>query len=556
MDLHESIKRSRSKLDNDHDIEDWLTLAHFPDDARVNLTPRGRRFIFQKGIELKSLESVVSRAQWSRYRSNPEMSIPVSSIRLLIANKSELFMSSFTVTTIGNKKNQLPIKLPIKIRNNSIAKLLAILTLAKNVFTTGTFQTDSRAKVDALIETFDSIFDVNLCPEGEIAHNQRGYYVKIPVQICSALVKAFTGEYKASFPSIIRSVAKCKDEQDILEFVTMWLRFSRVYRFKPNQENLFMFRYNDETREIVKLIDLIGVQYETGSIIDGGNFVPVFRIPNIADNETILGSNSIVSRLKGKIQNQEARIEELETIKDDLESKLKVTTQSIHEKLAWSKGMDERLIDDLTEKLVEFERILLQTKRENETLKQILRDGGTLSSDESILLESSDEPTVVNDIAQLRGEVDLLKERLALINQPQPPSKELSYKITQEISMKTDQQPSAEVDIDLRPLVKTFLANPDNWILFILGSNQTLTKEEIRKVLGISVEKSLELQKTLNDYVNKHILKIEMSADGEERYQIDRWQHSDLIGSYTTTLLGNKELVPLKIRQLVRNVLR
>lgn len=556
MDLHESIKRSRSKLDNDHDIEDWLTLAHFPDDTRVNLTPRGRRFIFQKGVELKTLESVVSRAQWSRYRSNPEMSIPVSSIRLLIANKSELFMSSFTVTTIGNKKTQLPIKLPIKIRNNSIAKLLAILTLAKNVFTTGTFQTDSRTKVDALIETFDSIFDVNLCPEGEIAHNQRGYYVKIPVQICSALVKAFTGEYKASFPLIIRSVAKCKDEQDILEFVTMWLRFSRVYRFKPNQENLFMFRYNDETREIVKLIDLIGVQYETGSIIDGGNFVPVFRIPNNADNETILGSSSIVSRLKGKIENQEARIEELETIKDDLESKLKVTTQSIHEKLAWSKGMDERLIDDLTEKLIEFERILLQTKRENERLKQILRDGGTLSSDESILLESSEEPTVANDIATLREEVDLLKERLALINQPQPPSKELSYKVTQEISMKTDQQPSAGIDIDLRPLVKTFLANPDNWILFILGSNQTLTKEEIRKVLGISVDKRVELQKTLNDYVNKHILKIEMSTDGEEFYQIDRWQHSDLIGSYTTTLLGNKELVPLKIRQLVRNVLR
>jgi len=66
----------------------------------------------------------------------------------------------------------------------------------------------------------------------------------------------------------------------------------------------------------------------------------------------------------------------------------------------------------------------------------------------------------------------------------------------------------------------------------------------------------VELQKTLNDYVNKNILKIEMSTDGDELYQIDRWQHSDLIGSYTTTLLGNKELVPLKIRQLVRNVLR
>lgn len=556
MELHESIKLSRSRLDDDYDIEEWLTLAHFPDDTRVNLTPRGRRFIFQKGIVLKSLESVVSRAQWSRYRSDPKMSIPVSTIRLLIANKPELFMTSFTVTSIGNKKIQLPIKLPIKTRNNSITKLLALLTLSKNVFITGTFQTDRRAKVEALLETFDSIFDVNLCPDDKIVQNQRGYYVKIPVQICSALVKGFTGENKASFPTIISSVAKCKDEQDILEFVTMWLRFSRVYRFKGDKENLFMFRYNDETRELVKLLDIIGVQYETGSIIDSGNFVPVYRIPNIADNEEILGTHSIVSRLKGKIQNQEARIKELESIKDDLEDELNSATQSIHEKLAWSKGMDERLVDDLTEKILEFERILLQTKHENERLKEVLRGSGTLMSDESLLLETSTEPIIVDDISQLREEVDLLKERLTMISQLRPPSKELSYKVTQEISLKTDQQPSLGIDLDLRPLVKTLLANPDNWVLFILGSNQALTMEQIRKILGISVEKRMDLHKLLNDYVNKLILKIEVSSDGEELYKIDRWHHSDIIGSYTTTLLGNKELVPLELRQLVRSVLR
>jgi hypothetical protein len=545
MDLHESIKQSRSKLDDDHNIEEWMTVAHFPDDTRVNLTPRGRRFIFQKGVVLKSLESVVSRAQWSRYRSNPEMSVPVSTIRLLISDKRELFMTSFTVTSIGNKKNQLPIKLPIRIKNNSLAQLLPLFTLSKNVFTTGTFQTDSRAKVEAFIETFDSIFDVNLSPDDEIAYNQRGYYVKIPAQICMALVKAFTGEFKASFPLIIRSVAKLKNEQDILEFVTMWLQFSRLYRFKANQENLFMFRYNDETRELVKLLDIIGVQYETGSIIDGGNFVPVYRIPNIADNEEILGTHSIVSRLRGKIQNQEARIKELETIKDELEEKIGMATP-----------FDEHLVDDLTEKIVEFERILIQTKHENERLKHLLRESGTLSSDQSILLESNVEPSVTDDITQLREEVDLLKERLTMISQSRPPTKELSYKVTQEISMSaTDQQPSFSIDIDLRPLVKTFLANPDNWVLFILGSNQALTKEQIMKILGISVEKRMDLLKVLNDYVNKRILKIEISSDGEELYQIDRWQHSDLIGSYTTTLLGNKELVPLKIRQLVRNVL-
>ncbi|MFX0173911.1 MAG: hypothetical protein ACFE9L_18660, partial [Candidatus Hodarchaeota archaeon] len=199
MDLHEDIKKSRSRLDMDYEIEEWLTLAHFPDDTRVNLTPRGRRFIFQKGLIMKSLEPLVSRAQWSRYRSNPEMSIPLSTLRLLMPSKPELFMTSFTVTTIGNKKSQLPIKLPIKARNNSLAKLLALFTLSRNVFTTGTYQTDNREKIESLLETFDEIFDVNLSPEGEIPQNQRGYYIKIPVHICLALVKLFTGDYKASF---------------------------------------------------------------------------------------------------------------------------------------------------------------------------------------------------------------------------------------------------------------------------------------------------------------------------------------------------------------------
>lgn len=557
-DIHESIqRRSLSRHDLDHEIEDWLTLSDFPDDTRVNLTLRGRRFIFQKDIVLKSLEPVKSRAQWLRYRSNPEMSIPLSTIRLLMRDKHELFLSSFTVTSIGNQKNQLPIKLPIRTHNNSLTKLLALLTLSKNVFISGTYQTEELKKVQSLIETFDSIFDVNLCPEeGKITQNQRGYYVKIPVPICSALVKAFTGEYHANVPQIIRSVAKCKDEQDMIDFVTTWLEFSRIYRYEGDRKNLFMFRYNDETRELVKLLDKIGVQYETGSIIDRDNFVPVYRIPNVADNEVILSTSSIVSRLKRKIQNQEVRIKELETIKDDLEAKLRGATQRIDEKLTWSRGMDERLAEDLAEKLAEFERILRQTRHENEELKRILRDSGTISPDESILYEGATEPRVADDLAQLREEVDLLKERLALISQPPPPSKELSYKITQEITMKSDKPPPLGVDVDLLQLIKTFLAHPDNWILFILGTNQSLTKEQLRNILGIPAEKRMDLQKSLNDFVDRKILKVEISNEGEELYQIDRWQKSDLIGSYITTLLGNKDLVPLEIRQLVRSVLR
>jgi hypothetical protein len=553
-EVNDEVTKRRSRLDLEHEIEEWLSLDHFPDDTRVNLTLPGRRFIFQNVRMQKALGPVVSRTQWSRYRSNPEMTIPLSTLRILVDNERELFMTSFTVTTIGNKKIQLEIKLPIKTRSNSLAKLLALLTLSKNVFLTGTYQTDQQGKIKNLIETFDSVFDVNLCPDGEIAQNQRGYYVKIPTSICAAIVKAFTGDHQASFPQIILSVSKCKDEQDILDFVTTWLRFSRLYRFEGNEETLFMFRYNDETREIVKLIDKLGVKYETASIWDRGTVVPVYRIPNVADNKVILDSLSLVSRLKAKIINQEARIEELEAIKEDLEVEIEGATEKAHEKLSWSRAIDERLADDLTEKLNEFERILVDTRKENDELKRILLDRGIISQKAFSLEESSDETALSSDMAQLTDEVNRLKDRLANLKSSENIGKELSYKVTKEITMKTD-TPTVGMNLDLRPLVKTFLASPDNWILFILGTNESLSKEQIRKILGINFDNMMHLQKRLNDLVDNRILKV-VESSGEELYQLDSWEKSDLISSYSHTILGNKEDVPLDVRQLVRYVLR
>ncbi|MHA2175262.1 MAG: hypothetical protein ACXACP_11965 [Candidatus Hodarchaeales archaeon] len=555
MELHdevvdEVIKR-RSRLDMEHELEEWLSLEHFPDETRVNLTLPGRRFVFQHSKIQETLGPVVSRAQWSRYRSNPEMTIPLSTLRMLVENNRELFMTSFTVTTIGNKKVQFPIKLPIKTRNNSLAKLLALFTLSKNVFQTGTFQTDQKEKVLNLIETFDAVFDVNLCPDGDIAQNQRGYYVKIPMQICSAIVKAFTGDYQASFPLLILSVSKCKDEQDILDFITMWLKFTRLYRFDETREDLFMFRYNDETREIVKLLDKLGVKYEPASIVERGSLVPVYRVPNTPDNKVILNTPSLVSRLKNKISSQEARIKELKSIKDRLEEGLRAATDDSIEKLSWSRGMDERLAADLSEKLIEFERILIVTRNENEDLKRMLRESGT--SEEWI--PHSDEPIDASDITQLREEVDQLKERLSNLKQPYASSgKEVSYSVTKKITMKEGAS-QIGLDIDLRNLVKTFLASPSNWILFLLGTSQPLSKEQISRILGIPSEKRMDLQKQLNEFLDQHIIKVIESGD-EELYQLDRWSWSDQIGSYTNTILGNKEDVPLDIRQLVRYVLK
>lgn len=561
-DIHASIRQSSRKRPDidDHEIEEWLTLANFPEDTRVNLTPRGRRFIFQKDIVLKSLEPVVSRAQWSRYRSNPEMSIPLSTIRLLVENKRELFMTSFTVTTIGTKKNLLPIKLPIKTQGNSLTKLLALLALSKNVFLTGTYQTKDKKQVESLIEAFDSIFDVHLCPEGEITQNQRGFYVKIPVQICSAIVKAFTGDFQARNQDIIRSIKNCQDEKDIVDFVITWLEFSRNY---SDQEYIYKFRVNDETRGLIELIKKIGVKYNDGmirgKIKDSSNIqsnIPVYLIPNNEDNRVILSAHSSRGeRLQAKIQNQEEWIEELKLIKEDLENKLERVTASSNESLIWSRAVDERDKENLTEKLEEFDRILQKTRRETAELKRILNQSDMSTSDEPITIDDMTAPNVIDGLDRLRKEVDRLKEQLSEISRPSP-KKELSYKVTQEITMKSEPSSFLTIDSDPQSLIKTFLAHPDNWILFILSAKQALSHEQIRNILGIPVEKRLDLHKRLNDFVDRRILKVESSPDGEELYRIDRWQQSDLISNYITTLLGNKELIPLEIRQLVRNILR
>jgi hypothetical protein len=489
------------------------------------------------------------------------MSIPLSTIRLLVENKRELFMTSFTVTTIGTKKNLLPIKLPIKTQSNSLTKLLALLALSKNVFLTGTYQTKDKKQVERLIETFDSIFDVHLCPEGEITQNQRGFYVKIPVQICSGIVNTFTGNFQASNQEIIRSIIKCLDEKDIVDFVITWLEFSRNY---SDQEYIYKFRVNDESRELIKLIDKIGVKYTDGmirgKIKDGSNIqrtIPVYLIPNNEDNRVILSAHSSRGeRLQAKIQNQEAWIEELKVIKEDLENKLERVTSSSNESLTWSQAVDERDKENLTEKLEEFDRILQKTRRETAELKRILNESDMITSDEPITIDDMTAPNVIDGLDRLRKEVDRLKDQLSEISHPSGPRKELSYKVTQEITMKSEPSSFLSLDSDPQSLIKTFLAHPDNWILFIMSTKQALSHEQIRNILGISIEKRMDLHKRLNDFVDRRILKVDISPNGEELYRIDRLQQSDLISSYITTLLGNKELVPLEIRQLIRNVLR
>ena len=113
----------------DSDIGSWLSLIHFPDDTRVQLTKKGRRFIFQNTSALNHSDAeLVGRAKWNQYRSNTEVPIPLGTIKTLLGNNDrELFLSSVSVTAIGSHKLLIPIKLPIKIPSSPVIKILALL---------------------------------------------------------------------------------------------------------------------------------------------------------------------------------------------------------------------------------------------------------------------------------------------------------------------------------------------------------------------------------------------------------------------------------------------
>ena len=57
----------------------------------------------------------------------------------------------------------------------------------------------------------------------------------------------------------------------------------------------------------------------------------------------------------------------------------------------------------------------------------------------------------------------------------------------------------------------------------------TRTDEQIRNILGISIEKRMDLHKRLNDFVDRRILKVEISPDSYRKVNIgqvynNKWQ--------------------------------
>ncbi len=362
--------------ENNEKIDPWLHLWHFPDETKLTLTKRGRQLVFQK--KQPPPDYFITRSLWSRYRADLHMSIPLSTIKRLLKNEYDLFITSFTVTSIGTQKMQLPIKLPLKVEESGLAELLAVLCHCKTVFNDGTYQTESLQKAEALVRSFKRVFYYEL-PMGQ---NSRGYYIRIPLPIIKAIVNLFTHSFNASIPKIIRSVKKCS-EPDIIEFVSTWLKFGKIYRHDGTDKNyLYMFRVSDITRSLVELLEMITIQVENGSIEEKGQVIPVYIIPKTFHNQALLAietplttkKNALLKEiaiLRQQIKQKDARIQELENLIRSLEERSKNLWKE-KESHRTAKYYYEQRLQLLNKQLEELKQQSIKTQEENRQLRRQL----------------------------------------------------------------------------------------------------------------------------------------------------------------------------------------
>ena len=310
------ISQDVSFTESDSMIGSWLSLIHFPDETRVQLTKRGRNFVFQSKIDKNQID-LVGRAKWNQFRSNTEVPIPLGIIKTLLENdEKDLFLASFSVTGIGSQKLIIPIKLPIKVPGSPIIKILALFCLTRNVFNTGNFQTDNEAKVTAFIEIFHSAFGFEL----PVGVNKRGNYIRIPLQFIQALTKFFTGTETSSIRQIIESLNRFSNE-DIISFLTSWFTYYRIYRNIKRTDQLFIFRRRNETTdEIANLLQKCEVELYPGTIQENGNIISAYVVKNTEKNISILDLSFINGELEEK-QDQLLLIKRIESLKDQIKLK-------------------------------------------------------------------------------------------------------------------------------------------------------------------------------------------------------------------------------------------
>ncbi|MFW9994350.1 MAG: hypothetical protein ACFFD4_20065 [Candidatus Odinarchaeota archaeon] len=562
--------------DTSRDFQNWLYLTHFPDETRVNLTKRGRLFVFQTTNVPLLCSEVVSRVTWSRYRSNTEMSIPLSIIKMLLKKESDLFVTSFTVTSIGSQKVQFTIKLPVKI-DKSLCRLIAIMCKTTGIFQSGNFQSDRIDKTEAFIETFEEVFGVNLGPAGR---NQRGFYIKITEQLASAIYCTFTGEERPESADvttkIISAISKLEEDM-ILEFLNTWFTFSRIYRFEDeNHRAMFMFRDKEETRELVKLLDIVGVEWETGSLTEGEKFIPTYIVKNTLENKAILNLPFInteqtkralleeISTLKIKVSMKDEKIKVLEKLIEQLEGKLERAKEK-KKQVTYSRYYYEKQAEEYKTKYEELSRLKRELEEENYGIKRLLVEGKTsdektIKAFESFGYKSGDKPfaDVIEELKSFKGFNATQKREYIIREEIQvDAAREEVYTTSSPSSGSTtpDSHPSSlsspSMTKSLLKVMLTLLGMPENWVLFCLSESQPKTLDELKNFLDI--DNKFELRKTITKYEGLDIIKVSENAKGEEVYTLN-WEHVvRVVDKYRAKLTRTEN--PASIKSYVKHVI-
>ncbi|MHA2231668.1 MAG: hypothetical protein ACXAB4_04170 [Candidatus Hodarchaeales archaeon] len=494
------IKSMRQSRDESL-ISEWLSLIHFPDDTRVNLTKRGRLFVFQTP-KAPSFSALISPATWSRYRSNTDMTIPMSMIRMALEDK-DLFVSSFTVTSVGSQKAQLQIRLPIKVQEPGLIRLVALMCLTRGLISSGTYQSDREDKTAALVEAFEDAFGVRL----STGENKRGFYIKVTKPIVTAVCRAITGTDEPSVPEIIRAIGDFQEES-ILTYLSTWFSYSRIYR-SPDDKCLFMFRAGEETQEITQLLDKIGVKYEDGSITDADTFVPVYIVIKTEENETLLSALPFidsekskrallqeVAKLRVRLKSRDEKVRILEEIINDLQKKLQ-ELQEKKDSAMWSRYYYEKQTTDLRGKLGALKRVRDELEGEVQILKNALADEKPAISGEAVQIP-------VRSISQA-DEIVWLKKRLAELETRMEEGahtpKEVVFR-QQEVRISgTDPSEFSSQGFVVplgkkgEDLLQALLGVEENWILLLLAAEENMTLEEL--AFTLDSRNPAELRRTL-----------------------------------------------------------
>ena len=554
---------------------EWLSLIHFPDETRVKLSKRGRLFVFQTPTkQANDILQIIGRTTWNRYKTNLDMTIPLSTIRSLLLNDKDLFVSSFTLLSLGTQKIQLPIKLPIKIPNSPIPKLLALMCLTRHVFNTGIFQTDNPEKAKVFLTLFSDIFSVEL-PKGE---NKRGIYIKIPLPLVKAIIRIYTGKENAEVPEIIRAIVNNHSDREIIEFLNIWFSYSRIYRnLKHTDQILFMFRTNEITNEIVKILTRIGMLWENGSIQEGSRIIPAYIVKNTIENKTILNlsfidKNSNPKELLGKINSlsvqikmKDDRIVVLENLLSDYSNKLDEEKNNRLQAI-YSKYYYEKKTEKLREKYIELQRVKEELEIELKHLQAAYNNYDNSVKKKSHFKEGLETPSIeeLEKIAfqkvldKYEGDPEFDKNLFYNVISSQDSKfksqeKEFNYVVSQgedetDTSHIKSNLTNPEISRKIIDYFSIIMDRSENWILVGLSIGP-LTVEQMEQ---ISEMNKLELRQLLTKWEKEEI--IERVVTGTEPvYQFTNLWRKERVRNLKNRMIGRK--LPPEIKARLREIL-